>query len=356
MHMGWSGVDLFFVLSGFLITGILIRTKSAPNRATAFYMRRVLRIFPLYYAVLLVLFIGLHYSWWLRDEFPVRSWRGWLIYLTYLQNWAFLHNPVFWTRNIVGHFWSLAIEEQFYLIWPWIVWAVSARWIVRLCIVGMLATLLLRIVFMWHFGPSNWAYQFALTPTRGEGLLMGSALAAYSAQFGAVPKRVLEIMTGAGLGIILLMLAVDPNAFFSEEANVYRFTVGISGFVLIYGGLVGSSQYAVPYLTRMLNWQWLRSFGKYSYGIYVYHEPIFNLSRHLAYRTGFPTAFRIRYALAFFLINVAITYFVASVSFNLFESYFLRIKDRFRPMRRVRLQEKSEIAGSKQQAAFNENG
>ncbi len=341
IHMGWSGVDLFFVLSGFLITGILIRTRGAVNRGKSFYMRRFLRIFPLYYGALLALFIAVHYSAWLRPEFPAHNWRGWLVYLTYLQNWAFLYNPIYWTRNIVGHFWSLAIEEQFYLVWPWIVWALSARSIVRLCIAGMIASLALRIILMWHFGPDNWAYQFSLTPTRGEGLLMGSALAAYSAEFGSVPKRILVAMAAAGGAIILAMLVANPQAFFSHAADAYRFTVGITGFDLIYGALVASSQYFVPGLTPALNFGWLRSFGKYSYGIYVYHAPLYHLSGHILTRAGYSPTLRTRYAIPFLLVNIAVAYGIAWLSFNFYEAYFLRMKDRFRPVHNLNRDQES---------------
>lgn len=329
-HIGWSGVDLFFVLSGFLITGILIRTKDSPNRAQSFYMRRVLRIFPLYYCALLVLFIAVHFSWFIRSEFPAHTWRGWLVYILYLQNFAFLHNSAYWFRNIVGHFWSLAVEEQFYFLWPWIVWAISPRAVIRICVLGVIASLAFRALLSWHFGPGQWVYEFALTPSRGEGLLVGSALAALSLERKGIPKRLLIVMAAVGVAILAAILLREPAAFVSEAGNVYIFTIGITAFNLIYGALVGSSLYAVPYLTAFLKWRWLRSFGVYSYGIYVIHQPFFHIAAHIMSRLGVPSM-RYRYGILFFLLNVALSYGLAWLSYHLFEQRFLRLKDRFRP-------------------------
>ena len=330
IHVGWVGVDLFFVLSGYLITGILIRTRHARNRVQSFYMRRVLRIFPLYYGVLLAVFIGVHFSVWLREQIPMHTWRGWIIYVAYLQNWALLHNPNFWLHNLIGHFWSLAIEEQFYFVWPWLVWSLSTRWIVRLSVVGMIASLALRLVFLWH-SPEQPLYPFGLTPCRGEGLLMGAALAAYIAEFGSLPKRALAGMALAGIAIIAAILISIPYAFIPDHANVPKYGIGITAFNLVFGALIASTQYSIRFLTAWLNAGWLRSFGKYSYGIYVYHAIVYSAAFHLISRAGYPTAMRARYAIAFLLVNVAIVYGVAWLSFNYFESYFLHLKDRFRP-------------------------
>ena len=336
VHLGWAGVDLFFVLSGFLITGILIRTRTAENRWRSFFMRRCLRIFPLYYAVVLAIFVGVHLSWFLRDQVPAHSWKGWLVVLLYLQNWALFFNPNYWYHNIIGHFWSLAIEEQFYVIWPWIVWSVSPRTLLRLSIAGMIASLALRCALMWHFGASHWLFQFVMTPTRGEGLLMGSALAAYSAQFGTVPRRALAVMAASGAAILALIDIIDPHAFVWDSGRVYTLTVGLTGFILIYGALVGSTQYSIPYLTAALNWAWLRSFGKYSYGIYVYHHILFLFAAHAIVRAGLFPYMRIRVALPFMLLNIAAAYGIAWLSFNYFESLFLQMKDRFRPRSNVK--------------------
>ena len=122
MVPGWSGVELFFVLSGFLIAGILLKTKSADNYFSSFYARRFLRIFPIYYlAVTVALLVAGHNSWWNAQLPPLLKTR--IAYYFYLQNWPiFWKNHVFIVGNAFGHFWSLAVEEQFYLICPLIIW------------------------------------------------------------------------------------------------------------------------------------------------------------------------------------------------------------------------------------------
>ena len=133
---GWVGVDLFFVLSGFLITGILFDTRGSEHYFRTFYVRRFLRIVPVYYAVLLLYCLWGHA---LIDaaESPELSWNGLAWAATYLSNyptglhgWGVLPHPV-------RHLWSLAIEEQFYLLWPLLVYRVDARRLMTICLVAV---------------------------------------------------------------------------------------------------------------------------------------------------------------------------------------------------------------------------
>src|ERR1700749_4828090 len=138
---GWSGVNIFFVLSGFLITGILLDTRNDAHRARNFYVRRILRIFPLYYGVLLALLLLhplLHCQW-------TRAWLAWPLYLGNFLRFAgpsaaidgspLEHAADGWlilgrfphASLYVGHFWSLCVEEQFYLFWPWVVFLIRSR-------------------------------------------------------------------------------------------------------------------------------------------------------------------------------------------------------------------------------------
>src|SRR5579862_2656025 len=159
MHSGWCGVDLFFVLSGFLITTGLLDSKESDNFFSAFYMRRVLRIFPLYYAVLGIamacsaLFPGYAPGVTLLSDSQIGSifpdWQGWLSHVLYLQNWWMPWKEP-GSRNILGHFWSLGVEEQFYLVWPFCVWLLPRRRLPILCVLVCVATPLLRIYLMDH--------------------------------------------------------------------------------------------------------------------------------------------------------------------------------------------------------------
>jgi peptidoglycan/LPS O-acetylase OafA/YrhL len=155
---GFSGVDAFFVLSGYLITGILYDTRNHPHRARNFYIRRTLRIFPLYYGLILLLILAYPYFRW---EW---NWK-WLVWPAYLGNFArFYHlaepgtnlqrladaQPVSLRfpqiRLYCGHFWSLCIEEQFYLFWPWLVfWTKDRRKLMYLCLASIVVCTALRV-------------------------------------------------------------------------------------------------------------------------------------------------------------------------------------------------------------------
>ena len=136
-RIGWIGVELFFVLSGFLITGILHDSKGTPGYFRNFYARRVLRIFPLYYATLLV-FATLH--WLAPLGFPLESQELWVWMLTYLTNVGMVWQGF----GGLAHFWSLAVEEHFYLFWPLVVWRLNRRQLMRLAVAVWVISLALR--------------------------------------------------------------------------------------------------------------------------------------------------------------------------------------------------------------------
>src|SRR5208282_6334564 len=168
LNFGWAGVDLFFALSGFLITGILLDTRKADNYFSAFYAGRVLRIFPLYYSVL-VLILGAAAVSHQRQGLPLAADQK--LYFVYLTNWLVLWKGQ-WGPNILGHFWSLAVEEQFYLLWPLCVWLLISRRLAKVTVGASVIALLVRILWVAHAGPSQ-AIVMA-TVTRMDTLLCGA--------------------------------------------------------------------------------------------------------------------------------------------------------------------------------------
>src|SRR5262245_43395916 len=171
LNRGWIGVQLFFVLSGFLITGILLDARDSPSYYRSFFVRRVLRIFPLYYATLLVLLVllpalGLAPSSFRRDPLVELS------YWAYFTNW---YGPFHPGEDSLSHFWSLASEEQFYLLWPFVVHRRSAEWVMRLCLAIAAASLALRIAMVVTGFPVQAIYQFLAT--RMDALALGGAAA-----------------------------------------------------------------------------------------------------------------------------------------------------------------------------------
>ncbi len=177
-QLGWWGVDLFFVLSGFLITGILYDAKGKEHYFRNFYMRRVLRIFPLYYGVLLLVFVVIPLARTphsLDDQTAVHS-SLWL--------WCYAANIGMCVHDAVmnyshtlefNHFWSLAVEEHFYFVWPLLVHAFGRQSLVRICgaiIVGALGLRWMMLELDIH-----WMKRFFLTPCRMDALAMGALLA-----------------------------------------------------------------------------------------------------------------------------------------------------------------------------------
>ena len=143
--IGWSGVDLFFVLSGFLITGILIDTRDCRNYFSSFYMRRVLRIMPLYLLAVFAYFavalpIAHHFGYWSARNGSAQMW-FWL----HLSNWPAAFGTVV---PFIGHFWSLSVEEQFYFVWPLVVLFVRPSRLIHVCCGVVVAALALRIAFV----------------------------------------------------------------------------------------------------------------------------------------------------------------------------------------------------------------
>src|SRR6266550_2788258 len=139
--LGWSGVDLFFVLSGFLITGLLIDAKGSAGYFKVFYARRALRILPLYYGTLVVMFVLPYLLTSVMNPTYITPFRDQIWYWGYLQNYHYLTNA--WS-DIAGPFWTLAIEEQFYLVWPLVVLLLSRKHLLRLCFAVIVGALLYR--------------------------------------------------------------------------------------------------------------------------------------------------------------------------------------------------------------------
>jgi peptidoglycan/LPS O-acetylase OafA/YrhL len=343
MIPGWSGVELFFVLSGFLITGILLKSKAAENYFSSFYARRFLRIFPIYYLVVTVgLLAATHLSWW-NALLPVAG-KTRIAYYFYAQNW-----PMFWPHhlfldpNAFGHFWSLAVEEQFYIVWPLVIWLLPENAILMLCGVGLVVALPLRVLMVHKF-----AYDFtamALTTSRMDGLLIGAILAILLRR-GQIPLKWIYLCMGLGAGIIGFIAVFHHTELIGTY--LYMPTIGITGFSLLSGGLLALSQHRIPLLQHVLCARWLRTVGKYSYGMYIYHIPIYLICEHyLATRFGVALPMPLGWALLYIGFLIAVTFLVAKISYDLFESKILALKIHFRP----RSAKSAEASGAAFEAA-----
>ena len=317
-----SGVDLFFVLSGFLITSILLRTVARDNYFRNFYGRRTARIFPLYYLVLTVFLIGAAVAVHLGVEndigFPEaqnlidNQWWGWLYQVNNLE--AFSGEQAF---AGLAHLWSLSIEEQFYLVWPLVVLAVTRTRIslFRFCIGAALASMVLRCVTYPLIG-RDFAYYFTLC--RLDGLFLGAAGAVVLLD-DSLRERFRPAITWVGRRWWAVFLLL----FLPEQAGLYLgFTVMAVGFL----GLVLATNEGLlaPRPTRWMENAFFQQLGKYSYAIYIFSLPVSRVANEVSPSNiiGVDAIFRI-------LVVGVISYSLARLSWVLWERPWLGLKRRF---------------------------
>ena len=262
----WCGVDLFFVLSGFLITGILFDAQGAPAYFRNFYMRRTLRLFPVYIVFILFILLFPHpsngYPWWIN-----------LLYLAYASNLVFFTFPdfQFGMPLVTGHIWSLAVEEQFYLLWPWLVTRLKTRRNILLaCLSGSLFALALRLILSHTLHRSLWFLYLEL-PTRADALLLGGAAAMLYRQPGFVTTHLNKIrLAGAFSALTYLAMCLHTHTFFFVSSPIFTW-----GYALLALAAISLLLIALPpgsWSGRVLSHRFLRFYGRYSYGLYLFHQ------------------------------------------------------------------------------------
>jgi peptidoglycan/LPS O-acetylase OafA/YrhL len=260
---GQWGVQLFFVLSGFLITGILLRAKLGIERQEIgslfalrqFYIRRFLRIMPIYY---LVVVLGIIFNFETTREITVPL-------LTHTLNFHMAYEGVY--DKVYAHFWSLNVEEHFYLVWPWLVTFLPRRSLIILLLTVVLMAPLCRIELYEAWGsPAG----FILTPSSLDVLSMGALLAFARERFGTEGlfyQRGLPCV--AIIGLVLVTLVKLPLTIFSWQLVDYLW--GLGAGLLFFFIVAHASKGVDGALGWLLNFPGLRYIGKLSYGIYLYH-------------------------------------------------------------------------------------
>src|SRR5690348_8127135 len=271
LHRGWIGVQLFFVLSGFLITGFLLDARDAPRYYRSFFVRRALRIFPLYYATLLVLFVLLPAAGLLPSPFkpePMVALSCW----AYFSNW---YGPFHRIPETVSHFWSLASEEQFYLLWPFVIHRRSAAWVMRLCLAIAAASLALRVAMLVAGSPVQAIYQFLAT--RMDALALGGAVAAAlripSLASWALNRR--RFMLGASFLSLAAGAAISRGYFSSSPMTLsLGYTFLAVAFALLVAAGAAADHLGPAGWLGVLRWSFLRRVATYSYAMYVLSVPL----------------------------------------------------------------------------------
>lgn len=325
--IGWVGVQLFFVLSGFLITGILLDEKNSPRQLRNFYVRRALRIFPLYYATLFFLFIALP-GLGVSPVLDIDSNTQKIWYWLFLSNWSI---PIIGGPGALSHFWSLAVEEQFYLLWPFAVVFMSHKGLAKLCLALVGSALIVRIGMVeYNLEYATWrAYEF--TFARWDALAIGAllALSVRHRAWHAWIQPVVFPLVGAALAYILIFVAVEHNYAAVEHgiAAINQTVAALLFAALLYLGISSSSPKGSLW-RRFLNGSMLCSVGKYSYAIYIFHYPLlifFNLHVNKHFET-FSTAYPVLATPLRVVVIALLSYLLAVCSWYVLEQPCLRLR------------------------------
>lgn len=327
-NYGVYGVDLFFILSGFLITGILLDSRSKPHYFRNFYVRRILRILPLYYSVLILMFIILppllpSVNAELRDLLQHQSW-AWLYNVN-------IYNGIRgeYALSYLDHFWSLSVEEHFYLVWPLVIWflAKRPRLLGRICVGVAFASLASRIIAScYQVSPVS---MFVLTPFHLDALCIGGFIAVAARQPDGVKKLVGGLAPAILWAGTILAVTFTWNYFSGAGVLILR-PFRTSLFVVLLSCLLWYAVTAPPNsaVSKFFKHSWMRFMGKYSYGIYVFHH--FFSYYFYTHRTEFPLARLLGSHLAAVGVQatfgMAASIGVAYVSYEFFEKRFLAFK------------------------------
>ncbi len=322
---GWCGVDVFFALSGFLITGILLDTKASANYFRAFYARRVLRIFPLYYGALALMIV-------LRASFPDAGIWGSYADLgapgSYLWPALFLQNLAISFRGtdasgVLAHYWSLAVEEHFYLLWPLLVWLLSRRWTAILAMLAFAGSVAARALAL-HRGMDT-DYVFGLTPLRMDGLAIGALAAILIRSHDA--RRLSRLAALALTGTVAFLCILFWMRGTADQSDP---AIWIAGYPLVSAATAAALVWccAGGRFARLLSARPLRWFGKYSYGLYVWHPIVGMLLLHSRLSLVPPGAGP-GLVIVIILFVFVLDLLVAWVSYQLWEKRFLKLKRHF---------------------------
>jgi peptidoglycan/LPS O-acetylase OafA/YrhL len=319
LRCGWIGVDLFFVLSGFLITGILLHAKENGAPIRTFFFRRALRIFPAYYFALFVLCILAGFGIISNKEIWQNIGPNIWYFLTYTNNF-----PILWRGNNfpgVSHFWTLAIEEQFYLIWPFIVYWLSRNSLLKVvCIVPLL-------IFAWRAMvgfcfPDNaviFGASYVMMPLRADSLLLGALVAILGHYRYEAQLRKYAVFGLCVFGVLVALLVLDNGLLQTSYLLVWSVnSIAFSGVIAAF-----SAGMLPGLLVRALSFAPLCWIGFYSYGIYIWHDmlPHFVGSELVSSESGGPSRMT---RLIFTLMVLPVAVFI---SWNLIEKPALALRD-----------------------------
>jgi peptidoglycan/LPS O-acetylase OafA/YrhL len=303
---GWMGVDLFFVLSGFLITGILLETKGSDGYFKRFYGRRCLRIWPLYYAALLFMFVVVPHIRPSESQviFDAQS-SPWWAFPLFLQN--FLVPVPTMAAGLLGVTWSLAVEEQFYLTWPLVVRFCDEAKLCKIAIAVICLSPALRFYLSLHH-----VNIYSNTFCRLDGLMFGALLAIVVRSGSFIPSRFLTLAWVSLLVSIPLALELDSLNFRWLVFSI----VALASISFVYLALFSNQRL----LQAILKNRFLVYTGVISYGIYLLEKIPLDSAKALHLKTS---------PVLTFAVTTCVTYAAATLSWYFLEKPILRFRRYF---------------------------
>lgn len=264
-YLSCIAVPIFFALSGYLITGVLFDTRNRTGYFRVFYLRRFFRVFPLYYLALAIAFgIGI----WGGVHYLLRQY----LFLFYLQNlWAPEGLYTFHPGLLLPHLWSLAVEEQFYLVWPLVVWLLpNRRSLLTFCYTAIAVVCVSRLAWPFLHLPGFFGYENTLF--RADTIMLGSALALHQRgpikSFDRLIKpSVLALVVGSVIIVWRALVAGQAIPFDNFGIIVTLPVLSVMGTAVLVLALCPGNV-----VHRACEWKWAVSLGKLSYGLYVFHQ------------------------------------------------------------------------------------
>ncbi len=332
-NFGWTGVDLFFVLSGFLITGRLLPFLDDRKIILKFYRNRFLRIVPLYFGFLIMFFVG----WFLLSSketlssFKFYETHWWQFFL-FIQNWVFANNLVE-IKTHLQHLWSVAVEEQIYLLFPLFIVFVRNKTKIFYNVIFLIIVIVISRWYYYNFIISKEEYLriFYNTIFRLDSFLMGVLV--YLIYDNPVKfKKVKTAIHCLGLLSFVVLFTYISITNDAEKKNAFISGGGYTIIAFMYASLLQITLFKrSKIINSVTSFRFLRYTGKISYGMYIFHWPLFLLGFILLNKTIVYSNLSLN-SNNIHILNILIcfvgTYVISHLSFKYYESFFLKRKTR----------------------------
>jgi len=326
--LGWSGVDLFFVLSGFLIGGILLESRDSDRFFQTFYLRRVHRIVPIYYLWIILFLVFRAASRWLSPGWQLLNFGDYShvpLYLVFLQNYIFSRTVL--DRIWFGVTWSLAVEEQFYLVAPPLIRFLTRRSLISVLLTVLVAAPIVRLLIFILFPNYRYLVTFAM-PCRADALGIGilAAIGWHDAgirsYFQLRSQLLRNLLIGSSAGVVLLAWWLE------HPVSAITATVGYSWLAWFYCALIlYVLQSPRSFISKASRLTALRQLGTISYCVYIIHNMINDLVHYFVHRS--PAELNDVSGVLATLLALGLTLAVATISWRYFEKSLIRRGHRY---------------------------